>query len=50
MEQNRGSYNEASNEQIWRKSKAILDINYLTWVLRKSGSDREFVTTWKPKP
>ena len=42
------NYNQVENERIWQSSKAILDINYLICLLRKAGSTREFVTTWKP--
>ena len=46
--QQASNYNQAKNEQIWSSSTGILDINYLVWVVRKVGSDRDFVATWKP--
>ena len=42
------NYDQAKNEQIWNSTPGILDINYLVWVLRKAGSEREFVAKWKP--
>ena len=42
------NYSKAKNEQIWIGSHGILDINYLVWLLRKAGSNREYVAKWKP--
>ena len=46
--QQAANYNQEKNEQIWNSSKGILDINYLVWVLRKAGSERDFIAKWKP--
>ena len=46
--QQASNYNQAKNEQIWSSSTGILDINYLVWVVRQAGGDRDFVAKWKP--
>ena len=45
---NASNYDQAKNEQIWNSSAGILDINYLVFLLRRAGSEREFVAKWRP--
>ena len=42
------NYDQAKTENIWNSTPGILDIHYLVWVVRKAGSEREFVAKWKP--